>query len=295
MISGCSSTKTTVTDDANITPNVASDNGIIINSSVQYPNIHANVTEADITHRPKMAATTVNNNGKKINAAVGRIAQQYSYNWAGYSIDSTVGSVSDIQGSWIVPTVRTTTPKQYSCNWIGIDGDNSPTVEQIGTDSDTDSRGRPVYYAWYEFYPEPCYIIPMAISAGDKMSARVSYSDNNMTLSIVNQNTKKSFVVKHSADGYSRSSAEWITEAPYNNGILPLTNIGTTLFGQRYTFISGTCSATIDSVSRPIDSYQQNINTISMINDKNEVKAQPSPLVNDTMGTSFNVAWVRAS
>ena len=58
-------------------------------------------------------------------------------NWSGYSIDAANHTVTDVKGSWVVPTVTVSgNGTSYASTWVGIDGDNSNTVEQIGTDSD---------------------------------------------------------------------------------------------------------------------------------------------------------------
>src|SRR5215472_3488086 len=63
--------------------------------------------------------------------------QVTSSNWSGYAVTGAKGSVSDVTGSWIVPTMDcSTTPTGYSAMWVGIDGYSSNTVEQIGTESD---------------------------------------------------------------------------------------------------------------------------------------------------------------
>jgi hypothetical protein len=60
-----------------------------------------------------------------------------SLNWAGYAIETNLnkpqsGAVTDVKGSWVVPTVDClATPNAYSSFWIGIDGYSSNTVEQI--------------------------------------------------------------------------------------------------------------------------------------------------------------------
>src|SRR5262245_55963259 len=75
-----------------------------------------------------------------------------SENWSGYAVNGAEGSVQDVSGSWTVPSVTCASGTEYSSFWVGIDGFNSNTVEQIGVDADCLS-GSPVYYAWFEFYP----------------------------------------------------------------------------------------------------------------------------------------------
>ena len=79
-----------------------------------------------------------------------------STNWSGYAATGT--NFTRVTGSWVIPasTCATGSSAEYAAFWIGIDGWTSDSVEQTGTDSDC-SNGKPSYYAWYEFYPNPSY------------------------------------------------------------------------------------------------------------------------------------------
>lgn len=232
------------------------------------------------------------------NSLVSNVTTLYAYNWDGYAVSTQAGAVTDVKGSWVVPSVKTKVPSQYSCNWVGMDGANSPTVEQIGTDSDTDVKGKPSYYAWYEIYPDIAHQIPLKINANDKISAEVSYNPKTsvFTLSIKDITTGKSFETKQKYDGCVRSSAEWVNEAPYMNGVLPLTNFGTTLFGKYYTSVCNTCYATIDGKTKNIYDFSTNnnyqVNKIMMVSGDMSTKALPSQLNKD--GSSFSVSWIKA-
>jgi hypothetical protein len=232
------------------------------------------------------------------NNVVSNVTTLYTYNWDGYSVDGNVGSVTDVKGSWIVPKVKTTIPNQYSSNWVGMDGDISPTVEQLGTSSDTDAKGKPSYYAWYEFYPDYPKNIPLKINAGDKIFAEVNYNTktSTFTLTLKDVTTGKSFSVTKKDKTYSRNSAEWVNEAPYSNGVLPLTNFGTTLFGKYYTSISSTCYATIDGKTKNIYDFSTDkkhpVNKLTMVSGDLSIKAYPSQLNKD--GSSFSVNWLKA-
>lgn len=214
----------------------------------------------------------------------------YSTNWSGYAVTGSTGSVTSVSGSWIVPTAtgrkRTTA---YSSFWVGIDGFSSNTVEQTGTDSDVQS-GVAVYYAWYEFYPNPMYQISMTIKPGDVMTATVTYSGGLFTVSITDKTTGATFSTSATVPGAAQSSAEWIAEAPSSSrGVLPLANFGTVQFGQDYTAISGTCYATIGGASGSIGSFGSLVQQITMVTNGGTVKAYPSSLSSD--GTSFTVTW----
>ncbi|HVP17111.1 MAG TPA: G1 family glutamic endopeptidase [candidate division Zixibacteria bacterium] len=217
----------------------------------------------------------------------------YSTNWSGYAV--TGSNVTSVQGSWIVPKVsgaRYTTA--YSSFWVGIDGFSSSTVEQIGTDSDV-QRGRPVYYAWYEFYPSGMVqISSVAISPGDVMFANVTYlTGSTFRVSITDTTTGKSYSTTASVSNAARSSAEWIAEAPSSYfGVLPLANFGTINFGSDSTKVAATCFATIGGATGNIGSFTSAVQEITMVSRRNAVKALPSTLSSD--GTSFSVTWESA-
>jgi hypothetical protein len=216
-----------------------------------------------------------------------------SDNWSGYAVTAANDTVTSVKGSWIVPSAicKSPGPKTgYASFWVGIDGYTSDSVEQTGTDSDC-SSGTPVYYAWYEFYPEPSRNISMTIAPGDVMSASVTYSGSEFTVVIENQTTGKSFTKSARVAAAKRSSAEWIAEAPSSGtGILPLSDFGTVFFGQDETGISGTCYATISSKTNPIGGFSSSsVFAITMVSSGGSTEAVPSSLSSD--GTSFSDEW----
>jgi len=162
-----------------------------------------------------------------------------STNWGGYAVTGANGSVTDVQGSWTVPGVTCASAgSQYSSFWIGIDGYDSNTVEQIGTDSDC-QNGHPQYYAWYEFYPHGSFNVPITVNQGDTMQAEVSFSPGTGTFKVTICGTKTNLTCDMKTNGFSisqkmpnakMSSAEWIAEAPYSGGVLPLSDFGTVNF-----------------------------------------------------------------
>jgi hypothetical protein len=52
-----------------------------------------------------------------------------STNWSGFAVTAPTGSVSNVEGSWIVPAVSRSRGSTYSSYWVGIDGYSSSTVE----------------------------------------------------------------------------------------------------------------------------------------------------------------------
>jgi hypothetical protein len=213
-----------------------------------------------------------------------------SSNWSGYAVTGT--SFTSAKASWIVPTATCSSGDQYAAFWVGLDGYTSTTVEQTGTDSDCDGS-RPSYYAWYEFYPNPSFnISSLTIKPGDHMSASVVYNGSEFTITIEDVTTGKSYTKSSKVSGASRSSAEWIAEAPCctsRGGILPLADFGTVLFGEDSTGISGTNFATDSSNSGAIGTFPAaSIEEITMAT-RSAKEATPSALSSD--GTSFSVTW----
>jgi hypothetical protein len=221
----------------------------------------------------------------------GNVTVSDSTNWSGYAV--TGSSFTSAKGSWTVPSANCTkTPNTYAAFWVGIDGWNSSTVEQTGTDSDCDGKS-PSYYAWYEFYPAGSVLISsVAVSPGNHISATVSYSGSEFTTTITNETTGKSFSKSQKVAGAKRSSAEWIAEAPCctsGGDILPLSDFGTGSFGEDYTEVNDTNYATDSSVTGPISDFGSNVEKITMVSSKGKDEAVPTALTTD--GTSFKVAW----
>jgi hypothetical protein len=223
---------------------------------------------------------------------IDNVTVEESTNWSGYAVEGS--SFTKALGSWTIPTVNCSeTPNTYSSFWVGIDGWTSDTVEQTGTDSDCDGT-TPSYYAWYEFYPNPSILISsVPVSPGNQMSASVTYSGSEFTITITNETTGKSYSKSSRVRGAARSSAEWIAEAPCctnSGGILPLSDFGTVDFGQDYTGVSGTNDATDSSVSGAISAFGSNVFESIMVNGSTGAdEAVPSALTSD--GTSFTVTW----
>jgi hypothetical protein len=217
-----------------------------------------------------------------------------STNWSGYAVTGADGSVTDVKGSWLVPTVicHAGAPDSYSSLWVGIDGFTSSTVEQIGIDADCVS-GTAEYFAWFEFYPHwPYTINTVEVQPGDTISAEVSYgAKGQFTVTLTNVYRNQSFSISTKMQQAKLSSAEWIVEAPSSSGVLPLANFGTAAFGQNYTPLQlGTCSATVNGKSGLIGSFNTNAVQIDMVTSSGLTKADAGGLSPD--GSSFTVAFV---
>ncbi len=217
-----------------------------------------------------------------------------SPNWAGYADTPATGNTfNSVSASWNMPTV--TPPagaavgvEYYASFWVGLDGFNSSTVEQVGVDAFTEKTATGVisqYIAFWEMFPAgPNYGIQ--VSAGDSVDASVAFNStaNTYTLSLIDTTSSASY--SGTAPGGTnpapqRSSAEWIAESPTITNsnpppsyvIAPLANFGSITF----------TNATVDGSS--ITGFNDTM--LNMATTSSELGATTSAL--SANGSSFTV------
>ncbi len=144
----------------------------------------------------------------------------------------------------------------------------------------------------------------LTVRPGDAIGARVSYSGSTglFTVAIQDFTTGQHFAKSSSVSSASRSSAEFIVEAPlvcrlFRCHLASLSNFGTVGFGQDNTnlAISLNCALQMKGGQlSPIGAFGSSVQQITMVSSSNPtvVKAQPSTLSTD--GTSFTVQWLSA-
>ncbi len=206
-------------------------------------------------------------------------AQAQSTNWSGYA--ATSGTYTSVSASWTEPTGHcSSSPNSYSSFWVGLDGYNSGSVEQTGTDVDC-SGTTPQYYAWYEMYPAYPVNYSNTVRPGDHLSASVTYlGSNSFRLYIADSTQGWSHTVTKSLSGAARSSAEVIVEAPSSNtGVLPLSDFGTV-----------SLTGSTDNGS-PIGN-DPGITEITMVNNSGQDKDTCSSL---SSGENFSCTWHRSN
>jgi hypothetical protein len=165
-----------------------------------------------------------------------------AYNWSGYaSSSSTKQEYSGVFGTWLVPTATCTAEQELSSQWIGIDGYNTSSVEQVGTLAFC-FEGTASYYTWYEMYPSNSVTVGKTVKPGDAISARVLRSGTSYTLAVTDSTTTgNSFAVTKTCALTTclDRSAEWINERPAytSTGIAPLADTS------NWTLSGGTTTA----------------------------------------------------
>lgn len=170
--------------------------------------------------------------GAHAQARAGGHATDQSTNWSGYAATGANGSFTSVSASWTEPTgtcsANTRRGQTFSSFWVGLDGFNSSSVEQTGTEVDCNGK-TPDYFGWYEMFPAAPVNFSNTVKPGDKFTASVTFSGTT-TYTLVLKDTTQGWTqnITKNQSGLDRSSAEVITEAPSSNsGVLPLADFGT--------------------------------------------------------------------
>ena len=209
-----------------------------------------------------------------------KVGRGTSTNWSGYAVPGT--NATHVIGSWVQPAAACSAKESsWSSPWVGIDGDNSNTVEQIGTDTDC-SRGKPFYYAWYEMYPKSLVqITSVGVQAGQSFTAEVTGdAAGSFVLTLKNNTTGQSFTTTQGASSTQRSSVEWVMEGPSNKG---LTNFGSVGFTA--------ASATIGGQTGSLGSFA-NADPITMVSKGGTVTRARPGAIGGAAQDQFSVAWL---
>jgi peptidase A4-like protein len=200
-----------------------------------------------------------------------------SRNWAGYT--ATGGTFTEVSGTWSVPQFAPESPAGADAIWVGIGGVHGTDLIQAGTQETVSGRGTTQYQAWVETLPQASQPVPLSISAGDSVTISLQeQSSGNWLVSFVNNTTGKSYQLPV-AYASSRSSAEWIVEAPSarRGRVLPLDNFGSVGFTQSTTVRDGQRLTVAAADGRPV----------TMVGQRSRPLARPSPL--DADGAAFSV------
>jgi len=147
------------------------------------------------------------------------VLQQSS--WAGYVTDG--GPVKSVTATWVEPTVRSKAIGWSDVAfWVGLQGRDTDTVEQIGVLGECMDGGEADYRPWYETYPKP--IVPidedrLLIGPGDRITATVTaLGHDRYRMVLVDATTHRSFAITRTATGVGDADAAILIEAPHRAG-----------------------------------------------------------------------------
>lgn len=198
-----------------------------------------------------------------------------SSNWSGYVANG--GTYTSVTGTWIVPTVSATT-SGADATWVGIGGVTGTDLIQAGTQATVTGSGAVTYSAWTEILPDYSRPAPLEVNPGDSVTVTITEQTSGMWSIVMVNNTTRDSYEKTLRYSSSRSSAEWIQEAPSTDrGIVPLSDFGTV------RFLAG--SAVRDGVSMGLSAL--GATPVAMVNRAGQAIALPSTLGAD--GSSFAV------
>lgn len=171
----------------------------------------------------------------------------HSANWSGYAVTSKRHRIVAVSGSFVVPKVHGRAPFGFAATWSGIGGYKSKDLIQAGTAEDSNSGGLfgRQYFAWYELLPHGerdlhnCSGDPHCrVHPGDRISVTIrNRGGQRWTISMTNSgHWHWSKQVNYSS---SRSSAEWILEAPSLGDVQQqLAPVGTVHFGPTSRYVA---------------------------------------------------------
>jgi len=202
-----------------------------------------------------------------------------SSNWSGYVASG--GTYTSVTGTWIVPQVGATTTGA-DATWVGIGGVSGTDLIQAGTQA-TVSGGSVSYEAWIEMLPDSSRTVSLDVAPGDSVTVSITEQTGGEWLIKMANNTTQATYQRTVRYASSRSSAEWIQEAPSaGRGIIPLDDFGTV------RFTGG--SAVRDGKTQSLSAL--GATAVAMINRAGQAIAQPSTLGAD--GSSFVVTRTSA-
>ena len=141
--------------------------------------------------------------------------------WAGYVSDAR--PARSVTASWVQPTV-TSKAIGYSAVafWVGLQGEGSDAVEQIGVTGECMDGGEADYQPWYENYPKPAVRIGqdrLLIGAGDRLTATVTtLRHDRYRLLLIDHTTSRHFVTIQKVAGVGDTDAAIQIEAPHGKG-----------------------------------------------------------------------------
>ena len=216
--------------------------------------------------------------------AVKNVTAASAFNWSGYADTATKAQTfTKVKGSWTVPSVTCGAEDQIISDWVGLDGFNSGTVEQLGTTSWC-YNGKAIYYTWYEMFPRGAHQVSTALQPGDKVTASLTRTGTSYAFKLTDATTSGNDIAVTKTCALTMckdTSAEWISERPsFSIGMVPQAHYNAFKITDG-SQTSGGHTGTIGA--------GPGVNSITMIDATQTYNlATISPL---TAGNSFSATW----
>jgi hypothetical protein len=169
---------------------------------------------------------TVTPTGSPTTTPVAGVTQVTSPNWAGYAATGAAGTFTSVAANWIVPPLGCggTARSSYA---VGLDGDGTSTIEQIGTESDCNGDFE-LDSGWFQMAPNAPVIFTNPVKPGDAMTASVTaLGGGNFMLTLFDMTQNWTQITQQASAAATLGSAEVVVEDPVQNGqAQPLSNFG---------------------------------------------------------------------
>jgi hypothetical protein len=172
-----------------------------------------------------------------------------SDNWAGYAVDGANHAFTTVESTFTLPKVKCTGEGDTSF-WVGMDGDTSDTVEQIGASGDCDGTTQD-YYSWWEMYPAGVHELTNVTKPGDVFDAKVTYGGSGKYTLFLDDTTEGWTVTKNETSTTADdNSAEVIFEAagPTTDAVPQFTTVAMSKSTVNGSFIGSESPIGIDLV-----------------------------------------------
>src|SRR5947208_2296572 len=195
--------------------------------------------------------------------------------------DLAAGGFTSVPGTWVVPQPAAASIGAEA-TWVGIGGVNTRDLIQAGTQTMV-SNGSVHYEAWIEMLPDSSQSVALTVRPGDSVTATITERTAGAWLISIKNNTTSQTYSNTVTYNSSKSSAEWIEEAPSSGrSVVPLNDFGVITFTNGSTVKNGQ-NVTISGAGAT---------SVTMINGTRQAIAQPSTLTSD--GSSFSVTRTQA-
>jgi hypothetical protein len=223
-----------------------------------------------------------------------------SVNWSGYV--ATGHTFTKVQGDITVPTVTCTVPNAQTFFWVGLDGYNDSTLEQVGVGAECSGATHPTvsYFGWWEMvngnsgdYIHKIATSQLHVAPGNRVAAIVAVKpgSNDFDLELDNTTVKQP-IVKLTEGGFAtkHQTAEWIVERPKVNG-------------QSSSLARWTPNASLFAYAEATSTTNSSLRSISYYNNTSLFMTSAKTNYNDLdaigsltdNGTTFGINWEYAN
>ena len=196
------------------------------------------------------------------------VGQYSSANWSGYEANG--GPFTAVSGTFVVPSVGSSSGTTYTAIWAGIDGSGNSYLIQAGIQVEYQPGSGMSVIPWWEILPaSETPITSMSVAVGDTVTVSIAeISSGSWSIGVADDTNGESFTTTQSYSGPG-ATAEWVVEQPQVNGSystlgdyspdVAFTNLGYTGTPTSFDDLYMSDSGTVVSTPSPIDGKGFNV------------------------------------